>query len=61
MSTSWYDHQVESLCDILQDLLSDDDPVQAKRALSEAIESWKSYHQKELSKWTALQQLLNVQ
>ena len=56
----WYQQQLDGLSDILQELLTDGNPAQAKRALNEAINSWKDYHQKELDKWTALQQSISV-
>lgn len=56
---TWWKHQIDGLGDILQELLVDEDPGQVKRALNEAIDSWKNHHQKELDKWTALQELIN--
>ena len=55
----WYQQQLDGLSDILQELLADGDPAQAKHALNKAINSWKDYHQKELDKWTALQESIN--
>lgn len=59
INDSWYQQQLDGLSDILQELLVDGDPMQAKRVLNEAINSWKDYHQKELDKWTALQESIN--
>lgn len=59
INDSWYQQQLDGLSDILQELLIDGDPAQAKRALNEAIDNWKDYHQKELDKWTALRESIN--
>jgi hypothetical protein len=56
----WYKQQTEHLSDILAELLTDDDPAMACKALSETIASWEDYHEKELAKWKRLRALLGL-
>jgi hypothetical protein len=56
--SDWYKQQTEHLSDILAELLTDDDPTVACKALGEAIASWEDYHEKELAKWRRLRALL---
>jgi hypothetical protein len=56
----WYKQQTEGLSDILVELLTDDDPAIACKALSETIASWEDYHEKELTKWKRLRTLLGL-
>ncbi len=56
----WYKQQTEILSDILSELLTDDDPAMACKALSESIASWEDYHEKELAKWKRLRMLLGM-
>lgn len=58
MHDDWYKQQTEGLSDILVELLTDDDPAIACKALSETIASWEDYHEKELAKWKRLRALL---
>lgn len=60
METEWHKQQVEHLSDAFSELLSDDDPHLARKAIAEAIESWVDYHKKELDKWNALRNLLGL-
>jgi hypothetical protein len=59
LKDQWYQYQVDHISDSLQELLIDDDPLLAIKALSEAIASWEDYHEKELTKWKRLKALLN--
>lgn len=56
----WYKQQLEQLSDIFAELLADDDPAMACKALSETIASWEDYHEKELAKWKRLRVLLGL-
>lgn len=56
----WYNQQLEQLSDIFAELLTDDDPAMACKALSETIASWEDYHEKELAKWKRLRILLGL-
>lgn len=56
--SAWHKQQVEKLSDVLAELLTDDDPALACKALSETITEWEDYHEKELSKWKRLRALL---
>lgn len=58
--TEWHKQQVEHLSDALAELLSDDDPHLARKAVAEAIEGWTDYHKKELDKWDSLRNLLSL-
>lgn len=58
--SDWYKQQTEHLSDILAELLTDDDPTMACKALSETIKSWEDYHEKELTKWKRLRTLLSL-
>jgi hypothetical protein len=58
--SDWYKQQTEHLSDILAELLTDDDPAMACKALSETIASWEDYHEKELTKWKRLRALLGL-
>jgi hypothetical protein len=58
--SDWYKQQTEHLSDILAELLTDDDPVMACKALSETIASWEDYHEKEHAKWKRLRVLLGL-
>lgn len=52
--------QADRLSDVLAELLSDDNPHSARKAIAEAIENWADYHKKELDKWTSLRNLLSL-
>jgi len=56
----WYKQQVEHLSDTLSELMTDDDPHMARKAIAEAIESWTDYHKKELEKWQTLRNLFSL-
>jgi hypothetical protein len=56
--SEWYKQQIEFLSDILAELLTDDDPAMACKALGETIATWEDYHEKELAKWRRLRALL---
>ena len=56
----WYKYQTEQLSDIFAELMTDDDPHLARKAIAETIESWTDYHKKELDKWNALRNLLSL-
>lgn len=56
----WYKQQLEQLSDIFAELLTDDDPAMACKALSETIASWEDYHKKEHAKWNRLRTLLGL-
>ena len=56
----WYKQQLEQLSDILAELLTDDDPAMACKALGETITSWEDYHEKEHAKWKRLRTLLGL-
>lgn len=58
--SEWYKQQLEQLSDIFAELLTDDDPAMACKALSETIASWEDYHEKELAKWKRLRALLGL-
>jgi len=58
--SEWYKQQLEQLSDIFTELLTDDDPAMACKALSETIASWEDYHEKELAKWKRLRALLGL-
>ena len=58
--SDWYKQQTEHLSDILAELLTDDDPTMACKALSETTTSWEDYHEKELAKWKRLRTLLSL-
>ena len=58
--SEWYKQQTESLSDILAELLTDDDPGMACKALGETIASWEDHHEKELAKWKRLRALLGL-
>jgi hypothetical protein len=58
--SDWYKQQTEHLSDILAELLTDDDPAMARKALSETIASWEDYHEKEHVKWKRLRVLLGL-
>lgn len=58
--SEWYKQQTEHLSDSLVELLTDDDPTMACKAISEAIASWEDYHEKELAKWKRLRALLGL-
>ena len=60
IESEWYKQQMEGLSDILAELLTDDDPAIACKALSETIASWEDYHEKELAKWKRLRALLGL-
>ena len=51
---------MEYLSDILAELMTDDDPHMARKAIAENIASWTDYHKKELDKWNALRNLLSL-
>ncbi len=55
----WYKQQVDHISEALQELLTDDDPAVAIKGLSEAINEWETYHEKELAKWKRLRALLS--
>jgi hypothetical protein len=56
--SDWYKQQTEHLSDILAELLTDDDPAMACKALSETIASWED--EKEHAKWKRLRVLLGL-
>lgn len=56
----WYKQQTESLSDIFAELMVDNDPHVARKAIAETITSWTDYHKKELDKWNTLRNLLNL-
>lgn len=56
----WYKQQLEQLSDIFAELMTDDDPQVARKAIAETIEGWTDYHKKELDKWNALRNLLSL-
>lgn len=56
----WYKQQTEHLSDIFAELMTDDDPHLARKAIAETIESWTDYHKKELDKWSTLRNLLSL-
>jgi hypothetical protein len=58
--SQWYKYQTEQLSDIFAELMTDDDPHLARKAIAETIESWTDYHKKELDKWNALRNLLSL-
>lgn len=58
--SQWHKQQVEHLSDALAELMVDDDPHLARKAITEAIASWTDYHKKELEKWNALRNLLSL-
>ena len=58
--SDWYKQQTEHLSDILSELLTEDDPAMACKALSETIASWEDYHEKEHAKWKRLRVLLGL-
>lgn len=58
--SDWYKQQMEYLSDILAELMTDDDPHMARKAIAETIASWTDYHKKELDKWNALRNLLSL-
>ena len=60
IESQWYKQQIEHLSDILAELLTDDDPAMARKALSETIASWEDYHEKEHAKWKRLRVLLGL-
>ena len=60
IESQWYKQQTEHLSDILAELLTDDDPAMACKALSETIASWEDYHEKEHAKWKRLRTLLGL-
>lgn len=60
IESEWYKQQTEHLCDIFAELMADDDPHIARKAIAEAIASWTDYHKKELDKWNALRNLLSL-
>lgn len=60
VESEWYKQQTEQLSDIFAELMTDDDPHLARKAIAETIESWTSYHKKELDKWSALRNLLSL-
>lgn len=60
IESQWYKQQAEHLADILAELLTDDDPAMACKALSETIASWEDYHEKEHAKWKRLRVLLGL-
>ena len=59
--SEWYKQQTEHLSDVLAELLTDDDPAMACKAISETIASWEDYHEKELAKWKRLRALLGLE
>jgi hypothetical protein len=59
--SEWYKQQTEHLSDVLAELLTDDDPAMAYKAISETIASWEDYHEKELAKWKRLRALLGLE
>jgi hypothetical protein len=60
IESEWYKQQTEGLSDILAELLTDDDPAMACKAISETIALWEDYHEKELAKWKRLRTLLGL-
>lgn len=56
----WYKQQIEHLSDAFAELMTDDNPHLARKAIAEAISSWADYHKKELDKWNALRNLLSL-
>lgn len=60
LENEWYKQQTEHLSDILAELMTDDDPQVARKAIAETIASWSDYHKKELDKWNALRNLLSL-
>lgn len=58
--SEWYKQQTEHLSDIFAELMTDDDPHIARKAIAETIASWTDYHKKELDKWNALRNLLSL-
>lgn len=60
VESEWYKQQTEQLCDTLAELMTDDDPHLARKAIAETIASWTDYHKKELDKWNALRNLLSL-
>lgn len=60
VESEWYKQQTEQLSDTLAELMTDDDPHLARKAIAETIASWTDYHKKELDKWNALRNLLSL-
>jgi hypothetical protein len=60
IESEWYKQQTEHLSDIFAELMTDDDPHLARKAIVETIKSWTDYHKKELDKWNALRNLLSL-
>lgn len=60
IESEWYKQQTELLSDVLAELITDDDPHMARKAIAETIASWIDYHKKELDKWNALRNLLSL-
>jgi len=60
IESEWYKQQTELLSDVLAELVTDDDPHLARKAIAETIASWTDYHKKELDKWSALRNLLSL-
>lgn len=56
----WYEQKIEMISEALQELLTDGDAAKAKQGLIDAIASWTSYHEEELSKWNRLKALLGL-
>lgn len=60
VESEWYKQQTEHLSGIFAELMTDDDPHIARKAIAETIASWTDYHKKELDKWNALRNLLSL-
>lgn len=60
LQEQWYKQQTEHLSDTFAELMTDDDPHLARKAIAETIASWTDYHKKELGKWNALRNLLSL-
>lgn len=60
LENEWYKQQTERLCDVLAELMTDDDPHAARKAIADTITSWTDYHKKELDKWDTLRNLLSL-
>lgn len=60
IDSEWYKQQTEHLSDVFVELMTDDDPQVARKAIAEAIAGWIDYHRKELDKWNALRNLLSL-
>ena len=58
--SEWYKQQTETLSEVLNEFVSDDNPALAAKGISDAIKSWEDYHETELAKWKRLRALLGL-